>query len=71
MIPTPLFRRLRSYPTDRRLAASWLTVARAAMQSGQRARALRALRHYRAAKSLMQHSWHRWISSVPSHLLLA
>lgn len=64
MKPALLLRRLRAYLTDRRLAAAWLVESRAAMQCGERARALRCLRHYRTAKALAADAFKRLTNTV-------
>lgn len=64
MKPSLLFRRLRFYLVDRRLAATWLSEARAAMQRGERARALLCLRKYREVKTLAAAALQRLSSTV-------
>ena len=59
MKPSLIYRRLRGYLTDRRLALAWLTRARYHLQCGNRAAALQSLKRYREAKQLITHSWQR------------
>lgn len=64
MKPSLLLRRLLTYLIDRRLAATWLRESRAAMQRGERARALSCLRHYRTAKALAADAFKRLTNTV-------